>query len=48
VTDDVLPYSGVPYSNETDSRPDVQFRHEEWQEEAPPRRSPLVLFGNGR
>jgi molecular chaperone DnaK (HSP70) len=45
VTEDVLPYSGVPYSDVTDSRPEVQFRHEEWQDEAPPRRSPLVLFG---
>ena len=39
VTEDVLPYSGVPYSDVTDSRPEVQFRHEEWQDEAPPRRS---------
>ncbi len=50
VTEDVLPYSGVPYSgmpysDVTDSRPEVHFRHEEWQDEAPPRRSPLVLFG---
>jgi len=32
-SDDVLPYSDA-----TDSRPEVQFRHEEWQDEAPPRR----------
>jgi hypothetical protein len=39
--EDVLPYSDV-----TDSRPEVHFRHEEeWQDEAPPRRGPLVLFG---
>ena len=38
--EDVLPYSDV-----TDSRPEVQFRHEEWQDEEPPRRGPLVLFG---
>jgi molecular chaperone DnaK (HSP70) len=40
VTEDVLPYSDV-----ADSRPEVHFRHEEWQDEAPPSRSPLVLFG---
>ena len=39
-SEDVLPYSDV-----TDSRPEVQFRHEEWQDEEPPRRGPLVLFG---
>jgi hypothetical protein len=41
-TEDVLPYSDV-----TDSRPEVVFRRQEWQqeEEAPPRRGPLVLFG---
>ena len=39
-TEEVLPYSDV-----ADSRPEVHFRHEEWQDEAPPRRSPLVLFG---
>jgi hypothetical protein len=38
--DDVLPYSDA-----TDSRPEVQFHHEEWQDEQPPRRGPLVLFG---
>jgi molecular chaperone DnaK (HSP70) len=40
VSEDILPYSDV-----ADSRPEVHFRHEEWQDEAPPRRSPLVLFG---
>jgi hypothetical protein len=45
VTEEVLPYSGVPYSDVTDSRPEVHFRHEEQQDEEPPRRSPLVLFG---
>ena len=39
-TEEVLPYSDV-----ADSRPEVHFRHEEWQDEAPSRRSPLVLFG---
>jgi hypothetical protein len=39
-TEEVLPYSDVE-----DSRPEVHFRHEEWKDEAPPRRSPLVLFG---
>ncbi len=39
-TEDVLPYSDV-----TDSRPEVHFRHEEWQDEEPPRRGPLLLFG---
>jgi molecular chaperone DnaK (HSP70) len=39
-TEDVLPYSDV-----TDSRPEVHFRHEEWQDDEPPRRGPLVLFG---
>ena len=39
-SDDVLPYSDA-----TDSRPEVQFRQEEWQDEQPPRRGPLVLFG---
>ena len=29
----------------TDSRPEVRFRHEEWQDDEPPRRAPLVLFG---
>lgn len=29
----------------TESRPDLVFQHEDWQDEAPPRRSPLVLFG---
>ena len=38
--DDVL-----PYSEPADSRPEVHFRHEEWQEEQPPRRGPLLLFG---
>ncbi|KUI36041.1 hypothetical protein AU197_19705 [Mycobacterium sp. IS-1590] len=27
-----------------DSRPDLRFQHEQWQDEAAPRRSPLVLF----
>jgi hypothetical protein len=40
VNEEVLPYSDVAHS-----RPEVHFRHEEWQDEAPPRRSPLVLFG---
>jgi Hsp70 protein len=35
----------LPYSDAADSRPEVHFRHEEWQDDAPPRRSPLVLFG---
>nr|WP_090342848.1 Hsp70 family protein [Mycolicibacterium malmesburyense]CRL73459.1 molecular chaperone [Mycolicibacterium malmesburyense] len=35
--DEPLPYP--------DSRPDLHFQHEEWQDEEPPRRSPLVLFG---
>jgi Hsp70 protein len=39
-SEDVLPYSDV-----TDSRPELNFRHEDWQDEPPPRRSPLVLFG---
>jgi hypothetical protein len=39
-TEGVLPYSDV-----TDSRPEVHFRHEEWQDDESPRRSPLVLFG---
>jgi hypothetical protein len=41
--EDVLPYSDV--SGVADSRPQVQFHREEWQDEPPPRRSPLVLFG---
>ena len=32
-SEDVLPYSDV-----TDSRPEVHFRHEEWQDAQPPRR----------
>jgi len=46
--EDVLPYNDVPpYSDVTDSRPEVVFRREQWQDddEEPPRRSPLVLFG---
>ena len=39
-SEDVLPYSDV-----TDSRPELQFRHEEWQDEQPPRRGPRLLFG---
>jgi len=36
----------LPYSDEADSRPEVHFRHEEWQgDDEPPRRGPLVLFG---
>jgi molecular chaperone DnaK (HSP70) len=35
----------LPYSDATDSRPEVHFRQEEWQDEEPPRRGPLVLFG---
>ncbi|KUH68824.1 hypothetical protein AU184_16255 [Mycolicibacterium novocastrense] len=34
--DELLPF--------VDSRPDLQFQHEQWQDEAAPRRSPLVLF----
>jgi hypothetical protein len=34
-----------PYSDVTDSRPQVHFRHEEWHDEEPPRRGPLLLFG---
>jgi hypothetical protein len=40
ISEDVLPYSDA-----TDSRPEVHFRHEEWQDDEPPRRGPLVLFG---
>jgi len=41
ISEDVLPYNDV-----ADSRPEVHFRREEWQEEKePPRRGPLVLFG---
>jgi hypothetical protein len=40
VSEDLLPYNDV-----SDSRPEVHFRHEEWQDDEPPRRSPLVLFG---
>ena len=45
--EDVLPYNDVPpYSDVTDSRPEVVFRREQWQDDnEPPRRSPLVLFG---
>ena len=39
-TADVMPYSDV-----TDSRPEVLFRHEERQDDEPPRHGPLVLFG---
>jgi hypothetical protein len=39
-TEEVLPYNDV-----VDSRPEVHFRHEERQDDEPPRRSPLVLFG---
>ena len=39
-SEDVLPYSDV-----TDSRPEVHFRHEEWQDAQQPRRGLLVLFG---
>jgi hypothetical protein len=42
-SEDVLPYSDV--QDVADSRPEVQFRHEEWQDDAPLRRGPLVLFG---
>jgi len=36
----------LPYSDVTDSRPEVVFRPQQWQEDPePPRRSPLVLFG---
>ncbi|KUI16260.1 hypothetical protein AU193_15970 [Mycobacterium sp. GA-1285] len=28
----------------TGSRPEIEFQHEEWRDEAAPRRSPLVLF----
>ena len=37
----------LPYSDATDSRPELHFHHEEWQDEEqkPPRRGPLVLFG---
>jgi hypothetical protein len=45
VTEEVLPYSSVAYGDVTDSRPEVHFRHAQWQDEAPARRSPLVLFG---
>jgi Hsp70 protein len=40
VSENVLPYSDV-----IDSRPEGPFRHEEWQDDEPPRRGPLVLFG---
>jgi len=45
---DELPYADAEteyYQQATDSRPELSFRHEEWQDEAPPRRGPLVLFG---
>ncbi|MFG1933052.1 Hsp70 family protein [Mycobacterium sp. NPDC048908] len=35
----------LPYSDALESRPEVHFRHEQWRDDAPPRRSPLVLFG---
>jgi actin-like ATPase involved in cell morphogenesis len=35
----------LPFSDAMESRPEVQFRHEEWRTDEPPRRSPLVLFG---
>jgi hypothetical protein len=35
----------LPYSDVTESRPEVHFRHEEWQDKEPPRRGPLLLFG---
>jgi hypothetical protein len=35
----------LPYTDVTNSRPEVHFRHEEWQDDEPPRRGPLVLFG---
>jgi hypothetical protein len=46
-SEDVLPYSEdvLPCSDVTDSRPELHFRHEEWQDEEEPRRGPLVLFG---
>ncbi|WP_101950618.1 Hsp70 family protein [Mycobacterium sp. 3519A] len=40
VSQDVLPYSDA-----TQSRPEVSFRREQWRDDEPPRRSPLVLFG---
>jgi hypothetical protein len=48
--DDVVPYADDPdateyYQRPADSRPAVRFRHEETREDAPPRRSPIVLFG---
>src|SRR4051812_8310367 len=43
--EDVLPYKSHS-QDATDSRPEVQFRREEWQDvDEPPRRGPLVLFG---
>ncbi|AGB20808.1 molecular chaperone [Mycobacterium sp. JS623] len=36
----------LPYHEATDSRPEVVFRGEQWQDnDVPPRRGPLVLFG---
>jgi hypothetical protein len=35
----------LPYSDATDSRPEVHFRHEQRVDEEPPRRGPLMLFG---
>jgi hypothetical protein len=36
----------LPYSDPMQSRPQVQFRREEWQQpDEPPRRGPLMLFG---
>ncbi len=43
VSEEVLPYHSV--ADVMESRPEVHFRHEEWRDDAPPRRSPLVLFG---
>lgn len=47
--DDVeLPYADAVtdyYQQASDSRPELSFRHEELEDEAPPRRGPLVLFG---
>jgi hypothetical protein len=42
--EEVLPYH--PHHDLTDSRPEVVFRRQQWQDDnEPPRRGPLLLFG---
>jgi hypothetical protein len=50
VTEDVLPYADDDepteyYERPAASRPELHFRQDEWQDEQPARRGPLVLFG---